>query len=915
MIAPTTFVNVLAVLTTSILSTRSSSNNGLVSAAVASGGSSSGTCSSASSSSFFNYEVEKRVLERIDDAMTNPVVATGLQSKYRANFGFNNFIAAQDRDEYLKLSYSLLQELRVDLVYFGLEDGTFMGHGNGGWATYREPGTSGYPTTFSNTNFSDTSIDIVTEQGKFSWYYDTCVDLETGEAQNCTMEVGSEYIQCVQNCSFVECPSSDDDNYSHNETQKWCQQYEIKIVTEDQAGQLGFVPRNYHCHDQYGRITEAEGKVLIGGYGAHIDNGYQGMELGNCYYEDRITLVQRNVVGPYAYCGGVGGGTSSVPASTSCNTTYLGAYRSRDYDHRYRSWYVNTKLVQKPHWSTPYPFFTNLELGITYCQPLYSIDAQGRQVFDGVLAIDHRFEDITNFLSNSYKGSGTYIVLYEAQEPESYIVATSTGRKAAALVLADDPSQPCPKEQEQAGNCIVVRQSMGSLSGHPFDPILRQAYVTQREQGYPKELLAFKASLEGSNNSTNFTTTGKSASEDTTVIPEDEALYVVQSSFYQPASGGLEWHVLVITPAGSSSTDAITADDSLFWLVGIVALLGFCSCFGMVIFIYHQRNKRAVRLADWRFTSAFLLGCALLNLSSLALLGENTDVMCMVRMWSFHSLFAIALSPLFVKIWRMWRLVGGEFRQRKRVVTDRTAVMLSLPIIVIQMVILLVFSLTDPSKAVEIIEQADGIVTQHVLCKQESRAFSLVVAVYEGLLLLIGCVLAFITRNMDSQYGEAKLLMFSMYNIAFIGIITTVILYTMDIERTGQIVLMAIGILWGTVFSSAAFVLPRLMRIKSEAGRSSTGRLMIFSEAFSSKVERAVSRVVHDNDDIRESGDSNGPNQSEAETSSNPRLVTFDPGVLASEVERAPCNDREDDDIQESDDSSGLDRFAGQDEL
>jgi hypothetical protein len=82
--------------------------------------------------------------------------------------------------------------------------------------------------------------------------------------------------------------------------------------------------------------------------------------------------------------------------------------------------------------------------------------------------------------------------------------------------------------------------------------------------------------------------------------------------------------------------------------------------------------------------------------------------------------------------------------------------------------------------------------------------------------VLIGCVLAYITRNLDSQFGEAKQLMFSMYNIGFILLITTVIVYTMDIDTTGQIVLKSIGIFWGTVFSSAAFVLPRLMRVQSE---------------------------------------------------------------------------------------------------
>uniref|UniRef100_A0A7S0C5V9 G-protein coupled receptors family 3 profile domain-containing protein n=1 Tax=Proboscia inermis TaxID=420281 RepID=A0A7S0C5V9_9STRA len=84
--------------------------------------------------------------------------------------------------------------------------------------------------------------------------------------------------------------------------------------------------------------------------------------------------------------------------------------------------------------------------------------------------------------------------------------------------------------------------------------------------------------------------------------------------------------------------------------------------------------------------------------------------------------------------------------------------------------------------------------------------------VFDISLVLMGCLLAFVSRNMDSKFGEPKQMIFSMYNIAFTGVILIVLFLAVDVEEDGKRMLQAIGIFWGTVISSAIFVLPRLMQ-------------------------------------------------------------------------------------------------------
>ena len=67
---------------------------------------------------------------------------------------------------------------------------------------------------------------------------------------------------------------------------------------------------------------------------------------------------------------------------------------------------------------------------------------------------------------------------------------------------------------------------------------------------------------------------------------------------------------------------------------------------------------------------------------------------------------------------------------------------------------------------------------------------------------------------MDPKFGEAKQLIFALYNIAFTAVVIVAISLSADMEQNGFYVLQSIGVFWASVFSSCAFVLPRLLEMK-----------------------------------------------------------------------------------------------------
>ena len=80
--------------------------------------------------------------------------------------------------------------------------------------------------------------------------------------------------------------------------------------------------------------------------------------------------------------------------------------------------------------------------------------------------------------------------------------------------------------------------------------------------------------------------------------------------------------------------------------------------------------------------------------------------------------------------------------------------------------------------------------------------------------MLVGCVLAYQTRHLDAKFGESKQLIFAMYNILLVGVTFLIVLNVAYIDPDGKRILQAIGVFWGTVVSSAAFVIPRLIEAR-----------------------------------------------------------------------------------------------------
>lgn len=264
-------------------------------------------------------------------------------------------------------------------------------------------------------------------------HLNSCIDSFTGEATQCILEDGADYISCTPNsndnnnndhdpetkrgndsgfCPKLEiCPNQPDcvatsktiaERQICQKNLKWCRQYTIEKYNsqdDDDGRRRGYIPLTNFCINRRGQFTQDVGEIIDPLGTSRTDD-----TLVDCIYGDG-SLVQRDLTGPYAACGRNGNGvevtsdgtTSMITATNNtenkyknCSSVFVGGYQSAEYDPRYRPWYITTKKLQRASWLPPYTFFS-LALGVTFSQPIYTYDEElEKQIFAGVLAVDYR---------------------------------------------------------------------------------------------------------------------------------------------------------------------------------------------------------------------------------------------------------------------------------------------------------------------------------------------------------------------------------------------------------------------------------------------------------------------------------------------------------------------------------------------
>ncbi|CAG9767118.1 unnamed protein product [Ceutorhynchus assimilis] len=215
-------------------------------------------------------------------------------------------------------------------------------------------------------------------------------------------------------------------------------------------------------------------------------------------------------------------------------------------------------------------------------------------------------------------------------------------------------------------------------------------------------------------------------------------------------------------------TDPSPCLATYHWPFRITLLTVSVSCvFSTVVlncYMFKYRKLKVFKVASPIFLSITLLGCATMYLEMAAIFPVLDMYSCIATKWSRHLGFCVTYTALLMKTWRV-SLTYRVKSAHKVKLTDKQLLQWMVPILLVMLIYLGTWTLSDTPTAEEIVDH-EGL--RFKQCAYNWWDHSL--AIGEVLFLAWGVRVCYNVRNAESLYNEARLISYAIYNIALVNI-------------------------------------------------------------------------------------------------------------------------------------------------
>ena len=155
------------------------------------------------------------------------------------------------------------------------------------------------------------------------------------------------------------------------------------------------------------------------------------------------------------------------------------------------------------------------------------------------------------------------------------------------------------------------------------------------------------------------------------------------------------------------------------------------------------------------------------------------------------------------------------------VITDNDLLKFSGSVFALEFVLLCIYSFAVGVQRKLVMESTTDELYSYVCCSNGSPQFEsimgLLILGYNSVLVLCGCLVAFLTRRVDSAYNESRHIAFSMYDMLVCIVILVPIYYTTGDgvgSATRKYLLRSLAMLFANTFTMLAMFAPKLWALR-----------------------------------------------------------------------------------------------------
>mmetsp|Transcript_41580 Transcript_41580/g.104852 ORF Transcript_41580/g.104852 Transcript_41580/m.104852 type:complete len:773 (-) Transcript_41580:283-2601(-) len=275
-------------------------------------------------------------------------------------------------------------------------------------------------------------------------------------------------------------------------------------------------------------------------------------------------------------------------------------------------------------------------------------------------------------------------------------------------------------------------------------------------------------------------------------------------------------------PPADPVTIIVGVQIALLVLTGLFMLLVVAT----MVAVFVKRHVAVFHFSSPIFMELILLGCLLL-LSALLTYAQDppNTVACQFHLWLSVLGVCLIFGPLLAKTWRVWQIYQKTSKFMSIRITNADCLKVTAGVMAPAVILLAVWTGVDTNRPKTYYDEPnDG--EQVTRCDNDHLAIYLgVLFGYLGVLVLAGCVFAFLTRNVATEFNESRYLTVLLYNLVLISAVTIPLIFFISDDPTVSFALECAGFLFAVLLVLGVLFGPKFYRLAAGKGddRSTLG--------------------------------------------------------------------------------------------
>lgn len=266
----------------------------------------------------------------------------------------------------------------------------------------------------------------------------------------------------------------------------------------------------------------------------------------------------------------------------------------------------------------------------------------------------------------------------------------------------------------------------------------------------------------------------------------------------------------------------ITISDPLGAIVLVLVCIGLCMCLGFSIYFFVNRHEKVIKKTSPFFCQLILLGIAMCLTSQIIWEITQSTLTCIFKIWLLAIGFGLIMGNLLAKTYRIWKIFNN-IRVTSLVIKDTDLLKFSAIVVIIEIILLSVYTFTSGLPRPVNLQSLSDSLLKIVECQVPSSlvqiGMTITLLVFNGLLIIGGVIIAYLTRNVDSAFNESKYIAITMYMYLLVSIILLPLYYTAGDSSSSvsrQFVLRALAVLASMYFTLFCLFVPKILIVEEE---------------------------------------------------------------------------------------------------